>query len=245
MRGTSTPCGAQVPHAGHKSVGMLSHTGTMSFTGCYRGPLNSLESSQGMSLEITTWFPDRIAASLFTIAFFLWAASEVFNTFWFRRSLHTPGAQGRDRWSYWIILLIVWGSIIISFLARIFSLGVFHNDLQYLGLVLVALGVTFREWAVMSLGSFFTVTVTIVSNQTLVKNGPYHWLRHPSYSGSILSLVGFPLALGTWVGGLLVLFLSLGGYLYRVRIEERALLEVFGDEYRDYMQHTWRFFPGL
>jgi protein-S-isoprenylcysteine O-methyltransferase Ste14 len=209
------------------------------------GPLGGLESSQGMSLEITTWFPDRIAASLFTIAFFLWAASEVFNTFWFRHSIHTPGTQRRDRGSYWIILLIVWGSMIVSFMARILNLGVFRNDLQYLGLVLVTLGVTFREWAVMSLGRFFTVTVTIASNQTLVKHGPYLWLRHPSYSGSILSLVGFPLFLGTWLGGLLVLFLSLGGYLYRVRIEERALLEVFGDEYRDYMQHTWRFFPGL
>jgi protein-S-isoprenylcysteine O-methyltransferase Ste14 len=130
-------------------------------------------------------------------------------------------------------------------MARVLNLGVFHNDLQYLGLVLVALGVTFREWAVMSLGRFFTVTVTIAAQQTLVKRGPYHWLRHPAYSGSILSLVGFSLSLGTWMGGLLVLFLSLGGYLYRVQIEERVLLGVFGDEYRDYMQHTWRFFPGL
>jgi protein-S-isoprenylcysteine O-methyltransferase Ste14 len=130
-------------------------------------------------------------------------------------------------------------------MARVLNLGVFHNDLQYLGLVMVALGVTFREWAVMSLGRFFTVTVTIAAQQTLVKRGPYHWLRHPAYSGSILSLVGFSLSLGTWMGGLLVLFLSLGGYLYRVQIEERVLLGVFGDEYRDYMQHTWRFFPGL
>jgi protein-S-isoprenylcysteine O-methyltransferase Ste14 len=196
-------------------------------------------------LEISTWFPDRIAASLFAIAFFLWAASELFNTFWFRHSLHTPGTRRKDRGSYWIILLIVWGSVSISFMARMLDLGVFHNDLQYLGLVLVALGVAFREWAVMSLGRFFTVTVTITTDQRLVRHGPYRWLRHPSYSGSILSLVGFSLSLGTWVGGLLVLFLSLGGYLYRVRIEERTLLEVFGDEYRDYMQHTWRFFPGL
>lgn len=192
-----------------------------------------------------TWFPNRIAALLFIIVFYLWAASEVYNTFRSRRTQQMPGTLQRDRGSYWVILLIVWGSMTVSFLARALNLGIFRNILQYLGLVLVAFGIAFREWAVVSLGRFFTVAVTIASGQKLVTRGPYRWLRHPSYSGSIISLVGFPLSLGTWAGGLLVLILSLGGYLYRVRIEETALLEVFGEEYRDYMQHTWQIFPGL
>lgn len=204
-----------------------------------------MESGKITSLKMTTWFPNQIAFLLFVIVFYLWAASEVFNTFRFRRSRHTPGTLRRDRGSYWIILLVVWGSMILSFLARGLNLGVFHNYLQYLGLVLAAFGIALREWAVLSLGRYFTVAVTVVEGQTLVKRGPYHWLRHPAYSGSILTLVGLPLSLGTWAGGLLVFVLSLGGYLFRVRIEEKAMLEVFGGEYRDYMQHTWRFFPGL
>ncbi len=51
--------------------------------------------------------------------------------------------------------------------------------------------------------------------------------------------------MGTWVGALFVLLLSFTGYLYRVRIEEKALLETLGEEYHEYMEHTWRFFPGL
>lgn len=176
-----------------------------------------------MSVKITTWFPNHIAFLIFVILFYLWAASEVYNTFRSRGSRHTPGALRRDRGSYWIIFLIVCGSIFVSFLARVLNLGVFHNNLQYLGLVLAASGVAFREWAVLSLGSFFTVAVTVVEGQTLVERGPYHWLRHPAYSGSILTLVGLPLSLGTWVGGLLVLILSFGGYLYRVRIEEQTM----------------------
>ena len=85
----------------------------------------------------------------------------------------------------------------------------------------------------------------VAPGQTLVKRGPYRWLRHPAYSGSILSLVGFSLSVGTWVGALLVPVFNLSGYLNRVRIEEEALLEVFGSEYRDYMRHTWRLFPGF
>ena len=133
----------------------------------------------------------------------------------------------------------------VSFAARALDLGAFRGNWQFLGLVLAAAGIALREWAVLSLGSYFTVAVTLVDGQALVRRGPYRWLRHPAYSGSILTLVGLPISLGTWVGALLVLVLSLSGYLYRVRIEEQAMLDAFGDEYRAYMQDTWRFFPGL
>jgi protein-S-isoprenylcysteine O-methyltransferase Ste14 len=196
-------------------------------------------------VEMTDWFPNIIAVRLFILVFFVWSASEVFNTFGISLSRHTASNLQRDRGSYWIILLIVWGSIIVAFMTRVLNLGIFQNNLQYLGLGLMALGIVLREWAVLSLGRFFTVKVTVEEDQMLVRRGPYHWLRHPAYSGSILTLVGIPLSLGTWMGGMLVLVLSLAGYLYRVRIEEKALLEALGDKYRDYMQHTWRFFPGL
>lgn len=198
-----------------------------------------------MSVTIMTWFPNQLAFWLFIIVFCLWAASEFFNTFGSRRSRPAPGALRRDRGSYWIILLIVWGSMFVSFAARALHLGVFLDNLQFLGLLLAAAGIAFREWAVLTLGRYFTVAVTFVAGQALVKRGPYHWLRHPTYSGSILTLGGLPISLGTWAGALVVLGLSLAGYLYRVRIEEQAMLDAFGDEYRQYMQHTWRFFPGL
>ena len=198
-----------------------------------------------MSPIIATWFPDRISALLFIIVFFLWAISEVYNTFGTRRYRQTIGAHRNDQGSYWIILLVIWGSMIVYFLARALNLGVFHSNLQFLGIGTVVLGIVLREWSVLSLGRFFTVSVMVVSGQILIKRGPYRWLRHPAYSGSILSLVGFSLSIGTWAGALLVLFLSFTGYLNRVRIEEKALLEALGDEYRAYMQHTWRFLPGL
>ena len=191
------------------------------------------------------WFPSRFAATFFIFAFYLWAACELFNSWGFRRKRWLTSTQRSDRGSYWIILLVVWGSILISFLARSHNLGIFHSNLQYLGLGLLVFGIVFREWAVLSLGSSFTVVVSTTSDQKLVKRGPYRWLRHPSYSGSMLTLVAFSLALGTWAGGLVVLVLSFAAYFYRVQVEEKALLDIFGEEYRDYMQHTWRFFPGL
>jgi protein-S-isoprenylcysteine O-methyltransferase Ste14 len=197
-----------------------------------------------MSIELSAWFPNRIAFWLFIIIFILWAASELFNTFWFRRYQNNRKERS-DRGSYWIIWLIIWISFIFSFILRTNNFGVFHNYIQYLGLLISMLGICLREWAVLTLGRGYTVTISIDSDLTLVKNGPYHWLRHPSYTGSILSLVGFPVAMGTWFAGVLVLILNFAAYSYRAIIEEKALLEALGEEYREYMDHTWRFFPGV
>jgi protein-S-isoprenylcysteine O-methyltransferase Ste14 len=198
-----------------------------------------------MSQDITSWFSNPVGANLFIIAFLLWAVCEAYNTIGLRLWRKTEIIQQNDRGSYWIILLVVWGSMFFSLQARRLEWGIFQNNLQYLGLGLVFFGIVFREWAVLTLGGSFRVKVSIASGQTMVRHGPYRWIRHPAYSGSILSLVGFPLALGTWVGGLVVLIFCLVGYLYRIQVEEKALLNAFGDEYREYMRHTWRLFPGI
>lgn len=198
-----------------------------------------------MSEDFSSWFPDQFAALLFTFIFFVWAASEVFNRLGFHRSKPIPAFQRSDRWSYWIIFSVIWGSLSVSLLLRSLDLGVFHNDFQYAGLGIELFGIILREWAVLSLGSLFTVVVSIVPGQTLVQYGPYRWLRHPAYTGSMLTFVGFALALGAWAAGLIIFFLCLVAFLYRIQVEETVLLDVFGKEYREYMQHTWRLFPGL
>jgi protein-S-isoprenylcysteine O-methyltransferase Ste14 len=202
------------------------------------------EEKPSMSTELSTWFPNSLAYWLFIIIFIVWAASEVINTFWFRHYQNKRNIRA-DRGSYWIIWLIIWISFILSLILRANNLGVFNNYIQFIGLLISILGIILREWAVLTLGRSYTVIISIDTSQKLVKHGPYHWLRHPSYTGSILSLVGFSLALGTWLGGVIVLFLSLAGYFYRAIIEEKVLLEAFGEEYQDYMKHTWRLFPGF
>ena len=79
----------------------------------------------------------------------------------------------------------------------------------------------------------------------MTTKGPYRWIRHPAYGGALLTIVGVPLALGTWAGALVTAAIGLAAYSYRVRVEEQALLAAFGDEYREYRRRTWKFLPGL
>lgn len=114
-----------------------------------------------------------------------------------------------------------------------------------LGVVLMVVGLGTRLWALTTLGRFFTMPITLAADHRIVRDGPYRWLRHPSYTGGFLTGVGMPLVLGTPVG-LVVTLLALGAvYVYRIRIEEAALVSRFGDAYREYRRVTWRLIPGV
>jgi len=191
------------------------------------------------------WFPSLTLAWTFEVVFYLWLLIEMFNIWILGRNRQAEGTKRKDQGSLWIILILVTVCILVGLNARAYQLGLTNPTGQYFGLGLVIFGIAFRLWAILLLGRFYKVSVTFLADQSLVTSGPYRWLRHPSYTGAILTLTGFPLLVGTWAGAVLAFFISLAGYYYRVRVEEKVLLENMGNVYKEYMKHTWRFFPGL
>jgi protein-S-isoprenylcysteine O-methyltransferase Ste14 len=113
------------------------------------------------------------------------------------------------------------------------------------GLVLMWLGIALRQWAVWTLGRFFTVVVRVTDEQTVVDRGPYSWVRHPSYTGLLLTLLGLGLALGNWLSVLALVVVPTIGLVVRIRVEERALLTALGEPYRAYAEHRRRLLPGV
>ena len=99
-------------------------------------------------------------------------------------------------------------------------------------------------WLFSSLGKNVTPTVAIRKEHSLVTYGPYRWVRHPLYSVGLVLFLGLSLLAANWFIALAVLcgspILAL-----RTRIEEARLIEKFGDDYRQYMKTTGRYFPRL
>jgi protein-S-isoprenylcysteine O-methyltransferase Ste14 len=110
---------------------------------------------------------------------------------------------------------------------------------------LFALGLAIRWWAIVTLGRFFTVDVTIEKDHELVERGPFRFVRHPSYTGVLLAFVGWALTLRNWVAILVVLVPIFVAFVRRMRVEESALTEALGGQYRDYIQRTKRLVPGV
>lgn len=112
-----------------------------------------------------------------------------------------------------------------------------------IGLALFAIGLLLRWWSIVTLGRFFTVQVAIANDHRLIERGPYRILRHPSYTGALLELLGFALCIGNWLTLVAMLVPVLAAFLWRIHVEEIALREAFGDAWRDYVRHTWRLLP--
>lgn len=113
------------------------------------------------------------------------------------------------------------------------------------GLALMCAGIAIRQWAVSTLGRFFTTDVRVQSGQTVVDRGPYRWVQHPSYTGLILTFLGLGLALGNWAALAVIAVVPTLGLVYRIRVEEDALLDGLGEPYRRFAASRARLFPGV
>ena len=113
------------------------------------------------------------------------------------------------------------------------------------GLVLMAAGTALRWAAIRALWRYFTVNVSILEGQRVVRAGLYGVVRHPSYTGLLLRYLGFGLAFANWLSAALVFLPLLCATVYRIRVEEEALRAHFGEEYEAYASVTKRLVPGI
>lgn len=115
---------------------------------------------------------------------------------------------------------------------------------RWLGVALYIAGGALRIWPVYILGNRFSGLVAIQPGHTLVTNGLYGVIRHPSYLGLMVIAVGWALAFRSGVG-LILAALYIPPLLARIKSEERLLHEQFGSEYEAYCGRTFRLLPGL
>jgi len=116
--------------------------------------------------------------------------------------------------------------------------------IRWLGVALFAGGGALRIWPVFVLGHRFSGLVAIQSGHTLVTNGIYAVIRHPSYLDLLTNSLGWSLAFRAGVGVFLTL-LFIPPLLARINAEENLLHSQFGDDYNTYRSHTWRLIPGI
>jgi protein-S-isoprenylcysteine O-methyltransferase Ste14 len=114
-----------------------------------------------------------------------------------------------------------------------------------IGAVLVVAGLALRRWAAAALGPAFTRSIVFRRDHRVIDTGPYRIVRHPGYTGVLVSTLGLGLTL--WNG--LSLLVALAGYAVahvpRIKAEEAALEAQLGDRYRAYARTRRRLVPGI
>lgn len=184
-------------------------------------------------------------SNIFTLTYLIWFISEIA----LNRLRHSASSdrKNEDKSSLATIWITIFMVIPLSvFIATFFRAPIFRNDnYEYVGLIVIGIGIIIRFIAVNSLGKFFTVDVTIRQEHQLKQDGFYKIVRHPSYSGSILSFVGFGISLNNWVSLFVVTIAIFTAFMKRIRIEEAVLQSRFGEEYTSYAKKTYRLIPWV
>lgn len=182
---------------------------------------------------------------IFIIIWMVWFLSEVL----LNRVKYSANntKKGLDKGS----ILFLWGVIFLAiFLAIYFSsrtkLPLSRSlIIPYIGLFIIVVGMIFRFISIYTLGTFFTVDVTIKKNHKIKNTGVYSVIRHPSYLGSLLSFTGFGISLNNWLSLMIVTLLITIAFVYRIRVEEKALINHFGKAYLEYKNKTYYLVPWI
>lgn len=187
---------------------------------------------------------------LFNFALLMLFVSEIFILAYTYRK--KDGKEiSRDRETKWLLYLNFMVCILISFynvskkafnFIRMMKLPGFCIEL---GICLMLVGIAIRVSAVLTLRKAFTLNVQVTSRQRLITSGLYRKIRHPAYTGSILSLLGIALALRNLISVGIVLVCCLVCYQIRIAVEEVALEIRFKEEYIFYKHNTYKLFPYI
>jgi protein-S-isoprenylcysteine O-methyltransferase Ste14 len=156
-----------------------------------------------------------------------------------------------EDWTLLPYMTIAVAGFVASILDFVFLQNVVFQVFAIAGLVAFALGGYLRNKARLELrkkAGFNSLAATgrlrIVEGHQLVKDGLYKHVRHPLYLGEILRNFSFPLIFSSIYGALLM-FLGMVLLLFRIEIEEKMLIEAFGEEYREYQKNTKKLIPRV
>jgi protein-S-isoprenylcysteine O-methyltransferase Ste14 len=159
--------------------------------------------------------------------------------------LQGRGGAARDRATRALIAVTLGIAVAVAAVTATQAAPQIAGPYRATGLIVMWLGLGIRVWAIATLGRAFRTTVEVDPGQAVVSSGPYRWVRHPSYSGLLLFVIGCGLAAGNWLALVVCALLPLPALLRRIQVEEAELISVLGDRYRVYQAQTKRLIPGL
>ncbi|NOZ87387.1 MAG: isoprenylcysteine carboxylmethyltransferase family protein [Deltaproteobacteria bacterium] len=164
------------------------------------------------------------------------------------RIIQAPDIGGRklDQGSF----VVGWLGHAVTFLVTVGDYFHFHSikwSMAWLvaGIILVIIGQTIRIAAIRTLGRFFTPTVRVHSGHKVVKNGPYAYVRHPSYTGLLLLNLGYVTMFASIFGYVAFILFNVPAIINRIQVEEKALVRKLGNDYKAYRRHVKRLIPYL
>lgn len=200
-----------------------------------------------MYLFGNSYFETLILKNTFQVIFLFFIISEMLMWIFieWNNKKNEGNKKNNDRGSYSFIVIGFCSIIFLNPICRKNFSNILPILFFWIGSIFMITGVLLRAYSIYTLRKFFTLSVQVNSKQKIIQTGPYKYLRHPAYSGSIMSLVGTALCFRSLVGIIASLVVIIMIYRYRIIIEEKTLEDSFGMIYKEYERNTNRIIPFI
>ena len=178
---------------------------------------------------------------------YLYGFFEIFMSMRQKQKRKQDIVKSGDKASIWILTVLIGIGYLLSFgigatrTGRIYYWETFFT----IGALLTIIGLIVRINAIFTLKQHFTYTVTKIENHELIDTGLYKNIRHPGYLGQLIIFAGISVSLSNWLSVIFMMIPVLCGYIYRIKTEERFMVENMGQKYIDYQKRTKRLVPMI
>ncbi len=176
---------------------------------------------------------------------YLYGFFEVFMNLRQRRKSNVT--TSRDKGSLWLLYCLITIGYALSFSIGATKTGrIYHwNTFFALGMTLFVIGLVIRIHSILTLKQFFTYSIAKVESHKIVETGLYKFIRHPGYLGQLIIFIGISVSISNWLSILVMMIPVSLGFLYRIKVEEKFMIDQLGEDYKNYQERTKRIIPML
>jgi len=176
---------------------------------------------------------------------YLYGFFEVFMNL--RQRSKSKVATTGDKSSLWLLYSLITVGYALSFSIGATKIGriYYWNTFFAIGMALVVIGLMIRIHSILTLNQYFTYSVAKVENHKIIETGLYKFIRHPGYLGQLIIFIGISTSISNWLSILVMMIAITLGYFYRIKVEERSMLEQLGEDYLNYQERTKRLIPRI
>jgi len=182
---------------------------------------------------------------IFLISVLFWFGVEIFVHFFFNKENTKKHEEKRSKYIMTSLFLFgMFGGYVLDTQAidRFFEP---FNFIQYIGIIIILIGVFIRVNTIRMLGNAFSVNIGVHKEQKLLKTGLFSVIRHPAYFGIFLAFIGISISFYNPITTSFGIVFPFLGLMYRIKVEERLLVKYFGDEYKQYQKETKKLIPFI
>lgn len=168
------------------------------------------------------------------------AVERIFETFYSGKFEKHFSRLEKD-WTFQVVALFYTIMAFIMMFEFFLVPRIFIPFLVIYGGVIYLIALFLRLWGIKTLGELWQTKV--LTRELITDEGPYRYMRHPIYFGVILEVLSIPMIAGTFYAFLFAIFLFIPFIIFKTYLEEKDLIKIYGEKYKEYTQKRWAYLP--